>query len=80
MCRCQTSFTVKQARGRTVYIDLGKKKKKRVKQLRKGKGPLVKLVDETVAALRAEGQLGPQDNVVVIVERKSRSGWRQFGF
>ena len=66
--------------GRTVYIDLGKKKSKRVKQLRKGKGPLVKLVDETVAALRAEGQIQADDQVVVVVERKSRSGWRQFGF
>jgi hypothetical protein len=68
-----------QSDGRTVYIDLGKKKRKAVKQLRKGKGSLVQKVNDAVAALREEGQLGSNDNVVVVVERKARRDWRRFG-
>ena len=37
-----------------IVIDLGKQKKKRIKQLKKGRGRLVDRVNEVVAQVRAE--------------------------
>jgi hypothetical protein len=57
---------------RTIVIDLGKKKRKQVKKLRKGRGRLAALVTDTVAELRAAGEAGAGDTIVVVVEKKSR--------
>ena len=53
-----------------VVIDLGKKRRKQVKRLRKGEGKLMDKVQEVVASLREDGTTAPGDTVVVVVERK----------
>ena len=53
-----------------IVVDLGKKKRKQVKRLRKGKGKLMDKVNEVVAALRQDGTSSPGDTIVVVVEQK----------
>ena len=54
-----------------VVVDLGKKKRKQVKKLRKGEGRLMHKVHEVVAALREDGTSKPGDTIVVVVERRA---------
>lgn len=62
-----------QGKNRAVVIDLGKKRRKQVNDLRKGKGRLLDKVQELVGGMKAEGQLSESaDTVVVIVEKKRR--------
>lgn len=57
--------------GKTVVLDLGKQKRKKVKDLRKGKGALMEDVNTAISELQAEGTLAADAQVVVvIVERK----------
>ena len=53
-----------------VVIDLGKKKRKKVRQLRKGKGPLLGEVDEAIAELRADGTINEGVVPVIVVVRQ----------
>jgi hypothetical protein len=53
-----------------VVIDLGKKKRKKVRQLRKGKGPLLGEVDEAIAELRADGTISEGAVPVIVVVRQ----------
>ena len=70
-----------QAAERVVVVDLGKKKRKDVKKLRKGQGKLIGTVQAQVAALREEGSIGEaSDIVVVIVERKPDNPLRRVRF
>jgi len=56
-----------------VIIDLGKHRRKRVKQLRKGEGPLADEINGCVEELKAAGTLaGNVQTVVVIVQQKRR--------
>jgi hypothetical protein len=59
-----------------VLIDLGKKKKKAVKRLRRGSGPLMRAVNDAVDELRSTGKLDTsgQDVIVVVREKKKRRG------
>ena len=57
-----------------VVIDLGKKKRKKVRQLRKGKGPLLGEVDEAIAELRADGTINEGvEPVIVVVRQKEKN-------
>ena len=61
-----------------VLIDLGKKKRKNVKKLRRGNGPLMRAVDQALAELRASGRVdnGGQDVIVLVREkRRRRDSW-----
>jgi hypothetical protein len=57
-----------------VIIDLGKKRRKQVKALRRGKpGKLMDRVNEVIARLRAEGAIaGSAQTVVVVVTERPR--------
>lgn len=57
----------------TIVVDLGKKKRKQVKKLRKGEGKLMAKVQAVVEELRADGTSKPGDTVVVVVEKRERS-------
>lgn len=58
----------------TIVLDLGKKSRKSVKKLRKGRGKLMARVHATIDQLRADDELSESsDLVVVIVKQKSRS-------
>jgi len=65
-----------------VVVDLGKKSRKKVKKLRKGKGPLLEDVDDAIAQLRSDGSIGEDAvPVIVVVRQKEKnpiSGFTQF--
>ena len=63
-----------------VVLDLGKKKRRDVKRLRKGRGRLMKRLNETLEGLREDGTIAEssQPIVVVVRERPRRRGFRLF--
>ena len=59
-----------------VIIDLGRKKRKAVKLLRKGQGKLMDDVRDAIDELSSAGTVkeGAQP-VIIIVERRPKEGW-----
>ncbi len=58
-----------------LVVDIGKKqKKKRIKKLRKGRGPLFDRVRDVVEGLREEGTIDAKSTPIVIVVREKSSG------
>lgn len=55
-----------------IVIDLGKHRRKRVKQLRNGAGPLAEEVNGCLAELRLNGTVSPNAQTVVVVVRERR--------
>jgi hypothetical protein len=53
-----------------VVVDLGKRSKKKVKQLRKGTGRLMDRVVDTVDQLTADGEVEADHQIVVVVVRQ----------
>ena len=67
------------AKGSTeaVVIDMGKKSRKKVKKLRRGRGPLLEEVNDTITELQAEGKLeAGVAPVIVVVRGKQKSSLR----
>ena len=57
-----------------IVVDLGSKKRKQVKQLRKGRGKLMDRVKQCLEELKATGAVsGTLVPVVIIVEQKSEA-------
>jgi hypothetical protein len=63
--------------GSVVVVDLGKKNAKQVKRLRKGRGKLMDKVHRVVDRLGGEETSEARDVVVVVVERRPRTGRRR---
>lgn len=59
-------------KGSMVVVDFGKHKRKQVKQLREGGGPLVAKVEETIAELRGQGVLSESSQTLVVVVKEKR--------
>ena len=56
-----------------LVVDIGKKqKRKRIKQLRKGKGKLVDKIEQTISELRERKVIGENAQTVVLVVRQKR--------
>ncbi len=55
-----------------VILDFGNKKRKKIKRLRKGKGPLMESVKEAVQEIEQAGTLPAGSPVVVVVVKQSR--------
>ena len=56
-----------------LLVDLGKQKRKQVKQLRKGKGSLFAEVEQALAQLQAAGEIsGEATPVIVLVREKPK--------
>lgn len=56
-----------------LVIDLGKQKRKKVKALRSGEGPLMANVEGCLDELRNEGKIASDAQlVIVVVERKGK--------
>lgn len=53
-----------------IVIDLGKKSRKRVKQLRRGEGPLLKEVADAIEELKAAGTVSASAQPVIVVVRQ----------
>ena len=67
------------ATAEATILDFGKKKRKRVKQLRKGKGPLLEDVKLTIADLKAKGAVPADAHTVIVVVRERPEGpWAGF--
>jgi len=60
-----------------VIIDLGKKKRKAIKRLRKGTGKLMDEVNDCIEELRESGAISgsAQPVIVVVKERASKPRW-----
>lgn len=56
-----------------LVVELGRKKAKQIRQLRKGEGPLMEEVTRIVDQLRAEGQLAPGAVPVAMVVKQKAS-------
>lgn len=55
-----------------IVVDLGKHPRKRVKQLREGRGRLMAEVAHAVEELQAAGTLGPNATPVIIIVKQKR--------
>jgi len=55
-----------------VIIDLGKHRRKRIKDLRKGVGKLAGEVNGAIEELRAAGTVSPDSQTVVVIVRQRR--------
>ena len=56
--------------GNLVVVDMGSQSKKRIKNLKKGRGKLMQRVDEVVADLQADDLTGAGANVVVVIVKQ----------
>jgi len=59
---------------RPVVVDLGRKKRKQIKKLRRGSGPLMDDLQELIEKLRASGTLAAGATPVVMVVRQKPRG------
>ena len=64
--------TVRSESKSPVVIDLGKHRRKRVKDLRKGTGRLAEEVNSCLAELRLAGTVSPTAQTVVVIVRERR--------
>jgi len=55
-----------------IVLDLGKQRKKRVKELRRGEGRLMNEVNASIEELRTAGALAADVQAVVVVVREKR--------
>ena len=66
----------------SILVDLGRRSAKRIKQLRKGKGKLMKDVEQTIDELMSSGQLDETAQPVIVIVREKPSApmmWNPFG-
>ncbi len=66
-----------EAQSSVVIVDMGKRKRKQVKQLRRGRGKLMDRIEETVGQLQADGEIESGSAVVVVIvrEKRKKAGW-----
>lgn len=60
-----------------VVIDLGKRSRKKVRRLRRGRGPLLNEARSIVAELRGEGRIDSDAQVVFLVVKQKKRRSRQ---
>ncbi len=58
-----------------IVLDIGKRDADAIKKLRKGKGKLLRKVNESVEQLRDAGKIKPDAQVVLIVVRENGGGF-----
>ena len=55
-----------------IFVDLGKKKNKAIKKWRKGRGPLMDVIEETVEELKSSGTQCDNVQPVIFVVREKK--------
>ena len=60
--------------GAITVVDLGRRSKKQIKRLRKGGGRLLDRVEQTVGQLKADQEIDPKSEVVVVVVKQKDKG------
>ena len=73
-----TPATAAAANHDPIVIDLGKKSRKKIKQLRRGTGTLLSKVNAAVDELKAAGTVSPSAQLVVVVVRQKRDARNGF--
>lgn len=65
------------AQSNVLIVDMGKRKKKDIKRLRRGRGKLMDRISNTMVQLKEEGELPEGSPVVVVLvrEKRKKSGW-----
>jgi hypothetical protein len=63
-----------------IVLDLGKQRRKRVKELRRGEGRLMDEVNASIQELRTAGALAADAQAVILVVREKRRKSRLSGF
>jgi len=63
-----------------VLIDLGKKSQKQVKRLRKGKGKLLRSVQEAIQKLTEGGQIAANAQPIIVVVRERTRSYTTLGW
>ena len=72
-------MTETETTDKMLILDMGSRSKKQIKRLRKGRGRLMENLQDTLDALRSEGQLSSENPVVIVVKEKRKSkGLRLF--
>lgn len=61
-----------------VIVDLGRKKKKAIKRLRRGQGRLMEQVEDCIQELREAGAISGAAQPVIVVVREKQTGPRWF--
>ncbi len=59
-----------------VIIDLGRKKRKSVKKLRRGEGKLMDEVEDVIQGLQADGHIAADAQPVVVIVRE-KDNWKR---
>ncbi len=65
-----STVNTENSSGDICVLDMGKHKKKRVKQLRRGKGKLLRRVENAIDDLKEEGIVPATAQMVVVVVRE----------
>ncbi len=74
MAQVEKTESAPETGGSTLVLDLGSRKRKQVKRLRKGGGALMNRVQDTIEQLREDNELSlSSDVVIVIVKQKPKS-------
>ena len=61
--------------GAPIVVDIGKKRRKQIKRLSEGRGPLMNEVNELLAELKASGSIAANAQpVVIVVKQKRKAG------
>ena len=67
-----TTRTPVTATDAPIVVDLGKKPRKQIRQIRKGEGKLLDEVQDVVAQLKAAGTVNPTAQPIVFVVRQKK--------
>lgn len=72
----QSATEVQNSTQKMVVIDIGKRKRKQVRKLRKGEGRLAEEIEHTIGQLKGDGVLDADaQTVVVVVRQKLKNNW-----
>ena len=67
-----------QSTGTPILVDLGKRRRKQIRRLRKGGGKLMDEVTVAIREIQKTGRLSPQAQPVIVIVREKTKG-RKFG-
>ena len=68
----ESSKTTETAQASPIVVDIGKKRRKQIKQLREGRGKLMEEVNGLLDELRSNGSITASAQPVIIVVRQKR--------
>ncbi len=71
--KAASSEGAENRKGDICVLDMGKHTRKRIRQLRRGKGKLMYKVECAIEDLRKDGVLSPSAQTVIVVVREERS-------